>query len=153
MIISDEWASINSLWPSATIWPRRSGSILAEVMAWWHQANTWTNFEFYFSYVRFCDSHLRAALQWMCLLLFHIICLNIQKKSTVTSPRDQWVNSLVPGRCGSKFLAPSHYLNQCWQDPSHCKTSPGLRNKVLFLHCMTWQIKQKKKKLMFTYCL
>ena len=37
----DQWA--DSLWPSDAIWWHRSGSTLAQVIAWRHQAITWTN--------------------------------------------------------------------------------------------------------------
>ena len=36
---------VNSLWPSDAIWHQRSWSSVVQVMlvAWWHQAVTWTN--------------------------------------------------------------------------------------------------------------
>ena len=51
------WHTINSLRPSDAIWRHRSGSALAQVMAW-HQAITWTNVDL--SSVWSSGSHLRA---------------------------------------------------------------------------------------------
>ena len=43
--------------------------------AWWHQAITWTNFDF--SLVRFCGINLRAISLWMPKQLFCVMCLEI----------------------------------------------------------------------------
>ena len=57
--------SVISLRPSDAIWRHRSGSTLAKVklVAWWHQANTWTNVDW--SSVKSSDIHIRAISQEM----------------------------------------------------------------------------------------
>ena len=45
------------------------------LVAWWHQAITWTNADF--SWVRFCGIHRRAIQQLVSKLLFCILILNI----------------------------------------------------------------------------
>ena len=52
----------NSLWPNATIWQHRTGSALAQVMAFC-QAITWANVDL--SLVRSCGIHLREISQEM----------------------------------------------------------------------------------------
>ena len=39
----NEISKVNCLWSSDAIWRHRLGSTLAQVMAYWHQAITWTN--------------------------------------------------------------------------------------------------------------
>ena len=53
--------SLNSLWPSYSIWWHRSWSALAQVMTWC--LITWTNVDF--SFVRFCGIHLRVFVRWV----------------------------------------------------------------------------------------
>ena len=65
----------NSLWPSDAIWWHRSGSTLAQVMACWHQAITWTNVDL--SSVRSSDIHLRAISQETTQPSTFNICLKI----------------------------------------------------------------------------
>ena len=62
------------LWPSDTIWQQRSGSTLAQVMAWRHQAITWTNVDW--SSVKSSDIHIRAISQEMPQPSITKICLN-----------------------------------------------------------------------------
>ena len=49
---------VNSLWPSDAIWWQRFGSTLALIMAWRHQAITWTTIDL--SSVRSWGIHSRA---------------------------------------------------------------------------------------------
>ena len=51
----------NWLLPSDTIYRHRSGSTLVHIMAWRHQAITWTNVDL--SSIRFSDIHLQAISQ------------------------------------------------------------------------------------------
>ena len=68
--------SFNSLWPRDAMWPHRSVSILAQVMAWClkHQAITWTNIDV--STKVFCGIHLREISQ-MLINFFCKMCLEI----------------------------------------------------------------------------
>ena len=61
MDLSFALCSIYSLRPTDAIWRHRSGSTLAQVIAWWHQAITWTNVNL--SSVRSSGIHLRA-ISW-----------------------------------------------------------------------------------------
>ena len=59
------WFGMLTFWPSDAIWRQRSGSTLAQVMAyfWRHQAITWTNADW--SSVKSNDIHIRAISQEM----------------------------------------------------------------------------------------
>ena len=72
------------------------------LVAWQHQCITWTNIDFLKP--RFCGIHLIATSSHLPKVLFHKLSFKICFKFTTTSPRDQWVNSLAPGRskCNSK---------------------------------------------------
>ena len=67
-ITKPQW--VNSFWRSDAIWGHRSGSILAQVMAfaWWHQAIIWTSVGF--SLVKFCGIQLTENSQRVPKLLF-----------------------------------------------------------------------------------
>ena len=54
---------VNSLWPNDAVWRQRPGSTLAQVtvVAWRHQAITWTNFDL--PSVRSIGIHLNTILQ------------------------------------------------------------------------------------------
>ena len=88
------WSLINSLWPSDAIWWLRSGSTLIQVVAWWHQAITWTNVDLLS--VKPSDIHIRRIAQDIpqsssTKISFEIHLCEISLKS----PRGRWVkNSL-----------------------------------------------------------
>ena len=84
-----------SFWSSDTIWWQRSGSTLAQVMlvAWWHQAITWTNVDW--SSVKSSDSHIRSISQQMP----QPSITKIRYKYTFNFPSVQWVN--LVGKMGS----------------------------------------------------
>ena len=107
----------NSLWPSDTIWQHRSGSTLVQVMvvAWRHQAITWTNVDL--SSVRFRDIQLRGISQ-------DITQPSITKFSLkITYPKfhlnlpgaNESINTEVWMACTS--LAPGHQQHLFWPSP------------------------------------
>ena len=85
----------NSLWPSDTLWRQRSGSTLAQVMvvAWRHQAITWTNVDW--SSVKSSDIHIRTISQEMPEPSITKVRLKITLKILFRFPRGQWVNTMT----------------------------------------------------------
>ena len=77
---------VNSLWPSDVIWQHRSGSTLAQIMAWC-QAITWTNVDL--SSIGFCDINLGWILHKVIMVS---ICKMSLKSTFFKSLRGQWVN-------------------------------------------------------------
>ena len=87
--------SVNTFWPSDTLWQQRFGSL----GAWLHQAIIWTTV--HYSLVRFVGIHMRAILQQLLKLLFSIVSLKIILFKLL--PHFPWANELcrpsLPGRC------------------------------------------------------
>ena len=87
---------VNSLWPSYVIGRQGSRSTLAQVMAcwqvvaWWHQAITWTNFDL--PSVRSIGIHLSTILQEMLQPSITKISWKITfLKISLNYSRGQWV--------------------------------------------------------------
>ena len=79
------WRSVNRMifwipvilrmWPSDTVWRHRSVFTLAQLVAWRHQAITWTNVDF--SLVSFWCIHRNTISHWVTKLLCCIMNLEI----------------------------------------------------------------------------
>ena len=93
----------NSLWPSDTIWRHESGSTLAQVMAWRHQAITWTNVDL--SSVRSCGIHLSAILQEIRQQSVTEISLKIAYLNFCSNPPG--VNELMLCLSGASWIKPN----------------------------------------------
>ena len=97
-LILEVWQLVrfNSLWPSDTIWQQRSGSTLAQVMAWCRQAmlTCWTNVDW--SSVKSSEIHIMAISQEMpqpssTKIRLKITCLKFHSNFS----GGQWVNTKV----------------------------------------------------------
>ena len=117
------WARINSLWPSDTILGHISGSTLAQVMSWCHQAPRY--------YLNQCwliirgllwhspESHFRAAQTPLLYKGFENYTLRI----TATSPRSNKLTFLVlRWECSQRT-----WYHGCW----YCGNTSGLIDTVL----------------------
>ena len=91
------------LWPSDVICRLRYGSLLAQVMAWWHQAITWSNFDVLL--LSFCSIDLRAISQWVPKLLLCVMSLKIVLIKFLHGY--QWVK--IPRKCFCSSALDSHW--------------------------------------------